>query len=77
MIKISNASKFAEYITDSVRPVQQNSRHLVRIVDKFEKKFNFNTLCLPLFLTYAIICHFLNFDRFVLILNFIYGEKNR
>ena len=28
-IKISNFSKFAEYISDSVRPVQQDSRHLV------------------------------------------------
>ena len=24
---MSNVSKFAEYITDSVRPVEQNSRH--------------------------------------------------
>ena len=40
-------------------------------------KFLFNALCLPLFLLYVIIYHFLNFDRFILIQNFIYVEKNR
>ena len=67
LIKISNFSKFVEYI----RPVQQNSRHLVGIIDKI----NFNTLCPPIFLPYAIIYHFLNFYRFIFIKNFIYGKK--
>ena len=29
LVKMSNFSKFAEYITESVRPVQQNLRHLI------------------------------------------------
>ena len=33
-MKISNFSKFADYITDSVKPVQHNSRHLVGIISK-------------------------------------------
>ena len=29
MIKVNNFSKFVEYITDSVKPVQQNSGHSI------------------------------------------------
>ena len=32
-MKISDISKFEECITDSVRPVQQKSRHSVGIID--------------------------------------------
>ena len=76
LIKIGNFSKFADCITDSVRPVQQYSRHLVGIIKHFFK-CHFNTLCHPIFLLYAIIDHFLNFDQFILIKNFIYGKENR
>ena len=76
-MKISNFSKFADYITDNVRPVQQNSRHLVGIISKIWKKIHSYTLCLPIFYPFAIIYYFLNFDKFILIKNFIYGEKNR
>ena len=75
LIKISNFSKFIEYITDSVRPVQLKSRHLVGIISKVFKKFHFNTLFLPLLLPFVIIYHSLSVDRFILIQNFIYGEK--
>ena len=34
LIKMSNFSKFAEHIMNIVRPVQQNSRHLVGIINK-------------------------------------------
>ena len=60
---VSAISSFWKII--NVRPVQQNSRHSI-IYKKFLKN-NVNTLCLPLFLLYAIIHHFLNFDWFILI----------
>ena len=41
-MKISDFGKFLEYITDSVRPVQQNSRHLVDIISKISRKIHFN-----------------------------------
>ena len=63
---MSNFSIFADYITDSVRPVKQNSSHS-RVLLK--------NIFLSLFVYYAIIYHFLNFDRFILIQIFIYGEK--
>ena len=75
LIKISNFSKFADYITDSVRLVWQNSRYLVGIINKKHLKIDFNTLCLPIFIPYAIIYQFLNFDRFILLKSLIYGEK--
>ena len=34
-MKISNLNKFTEYITDRVKPIQQNSRHLLGIINKF------------------------------------------
>ena len=76
-LKMSNFGKFADCITDNVRLVQQNSRHLVGIINKIWKKNYFNELCLLIFLPYDIIYRFLNFKRFILIKNVIYGEKYR
>ena len=60
LIKISNFSKFAVYIADNVRPVQQNSIHSVGNINKIEKKNYFNTLCFPPFLP----CYYLSFPKF-------------
>ena len=58
MIKISNFSKFAEYITDSVRPVKQNSRHWVRI-----KHFIFILIYIMPF-PIPSMCYYLSFLKF-------------
>ena len=53
--------------------------HVIRSegVNKMSKKIYYNTLCLPLILPNAIIYHFLNLDRFILIYNFTFEKKNR
>ena len=40
-MKTSNFSKFADYIIDSVRPVQQNSRHLLDIINEIDNFYLF------------------------------------
>ena len=53
-----------------------SGHNLLGIINKIEKEIDFKTLCLPLFLLYSIIYNFLNFDRFILILNCIYERKD-
>ena len=61
-IKTSNFRKFSDYITDSVRPVQQSSRHLVGIIDKIFSKISFlYTMPYPILSTF----YYLSFPKFL------------
>ena len=58
---MSNFRKFVDYITDSVRPVQQNSIHSVGIKDIMFKNILF--LCtMPL--SISSICYYLSLSKF-------------
>ena len=47
LIKINDFTKFVEYITDSVRSVQQNSRHSVGIINQINNYLKFVCTMLP------------------------------